>query len=318
MHSDPENFSDNNDDMTLQPIGSAELIDHIGFEMGCDLQETSFRSTKVGLTAAVWRQGQVAPVQIPTLGVHLFCLCLHGHGRLHRSNKVLTGDADIELMPDSCFFVPKGTQLNLSQSGETMMLHIMLESEPMVEAIKALGFDNADDLALSGWSGIFDPSLQATALMILAQLLQGQLDAGDFSKALARAMALQIVKRTYGNPLQSDEQAHPGFSNAVIDKMIEYLHRNLAHPVGLADLVKITERSEPEITRVFQVRFANDVPGYLEKARVLRALPMKNIMLEDDVKIASVCGFPSIADMHDATNRVMEKYSLSAQTSSVH
>lgn len=283
----------------------AQLIDYFGFELGCDLRDAALALNGSGMSAALWGMDDVPTLHTPPLGFHLFSLCLSGHGLLTQSHL----PKPVNVGSEVSFFTPSGAELEIGQRGSATMLHIMLE-EPLIQrATKNVTTGRLPDGRLAptmGWSGVLDPGMHATSLMILVELLSGRLDSGEASTWLAQGLSLQIARR-----LQSCSAEEPvgdmPLSNDMIDRIFVYMHDNLGKKITIKDVAHAHDVTFGRLDAAFHMRLGIGPATYMERARAFRAWMLQNVLDVEPQVAARHSGYASTREMQECADRVVNQ-----------
>lgn len=288
-----------------EALTPAQLIDYFGFELGCDLRDAALALNGSGMSAALWGMEDVPTLRTPPLGFHLFSLCLSGHGLLTQSHLPTPVDVGSEVS----FFTPSGAELEIGQRGSVTMLHIMLD-EPLIQhATQNVTIGRLPDGRLAptvGWSGILDPGMHATSLMILVELLSGRLDCGEASTWLAQGLSLQIARRLQLCAAEGQAGDMP-LSNDMIDRIFVYMHDNLGKQITARDVAQAHGMTLARLDAAFHMRLGIGSATYLERARAFRAWMLQNVLDVDPQIAARRSGYASTHEMHERADRVVNQ-----------
>ncbi|MEU6060116.1 DJ-1/PfpI family protein [Streptomyces sp. NPDC047097] len=129
--------------------------------------------------------------------------------------------------------------------------------------------------------------------------------ADDLGETLALRVARQLVmylKRPSGQS-QFSVPLEPVSTTRRVEELRHHIMRDLAGPLGIADLAAYAHIGERQLTRIFKSELGTTPSAYVEAARVERArteLETTDATLE---RVASVCGFGTTGTLVRAFRR---------------
>ncbi len=167
---------------------------------------------------------------------------------------------------------------------ETEFLLLFLDPSLVAQTGESLGSYDPIEI-MESKKEFRDPSLQHIALALKAELDAGMVASSAlYAEALATALSAHVLRRYAVQKHNIDDAiGHP--SRIVIQRVIEYIHDNLAHQLTLAELSFIANLSSYHFARTFKQATGMAPHQYILHTRIERA---KSLLLQGKLSVAEV------------------------------
>ena len=195
-------------------------------------------------------------------------------GHIH-SNYVEQGEAMI---------YPASSHHWIRWQDETEFLLLFLDPSLVAQAGENIGSYDTIEI-IESKKEFRDSSLQHIGLALKAELDEGMVASSAlYAESLATALSAHLLRRYAVQKYTIDNAVgHP--SRIVIQRVIEYIHDNLAHQLTLAELAFIANMSSYHFARTFKQATGMAPHQYVLHTRIERA---KGLLLQGKFSVAEV------------------------------
>ena len=167
---------------------------------------------------------------------------------------------------------------------ETEFLLLFLDPSLVAQTGENVGSYDTIEI-MESKKGFQDPSLQYIGLALKAELDEGIVASSTlYAESLATALSAHLLRRyAVQKPNAHNTLSHP--SKIVIQRVIEYIHDNLAHQLTLAELSFVANMSSYHFARTFKQATGMAPHQYVLHTRIERA---KGLLLQGKFSVAEV------------------------------
>ena len=188
--------------------------------------------------------------------------------------------------------VPANTPLFVRWEGDEHGLEIQLTHDFVKRIAQETVQQDCDRIHLLPQFQTHSPQLEATAMMLLAEISQNLSGNRLYLDSLANVLAVNLL-RHHATTQTSIPAYEGGLPQHQLRRVLDYIDAYLDREIKLADLAQLLDMSQFHFSRLFKQSLGISPHQYLVQQRVERA---KQFLKQTDrliVDIALECGFNS-------------------------
>lgn len=192
----------------------------------------------------------------------------------------------------SLTLVPAGTQFKWNTRGPIEFAHLYIS--PTLLSQTAARFDKAHEVSLVDRVGIVDPLLSTLFGCMLGEIRAPSMQEPLYLDSLLEVFMLRLALSQCSvrlRPPRSRETLSP----ICVRRVAEFVESNLAAPIRLSDLARVSGASAFHFCRAFRNSTGESPYRYLVRRRIERARHMLINTDSTQEAVAQACGFKTVA-----------------------